>query len=64
MNTSAVVAARAMTRMIYTDIGICQETVPAWFVSPWLIVPAIIGSELAWIVIRQVMWLRLRSRRR
>jgi hypothetical protein len=38
--------------------------VPAWFVSPWLVVPAIIGSELAWIVVMQVMWLRLRSRRR
>ena len=38
--------------------------VPAWFVSPWLVVPAIICSELAWIVVMQVMWLRLRSRRR
>jgi hypothetical protein len=37
---------------------------PAWFVSPWLVVPAIIGSELAWIVVMQVMWLRLRARQR
>jgi hypothetical protein len=38
--------------------------VPAWLVSPWLVVPAMIGSELAWIVVMQVMWLRRRARRR
>ena len=38
--------------------------VPAWFVSPWLVVPAIICTELAWIVFMQVMWLRSQARRR
>jgi hypothetical protein len=38
--------------------------IPAWFVLPWLVVPAIICAELAWIVVMQVMWLRLQARRR
>jgi hypothetical protein len=25
--------------------------VPAWFVSPWLVVPAILAAELAWIAV-------------
>jgi hypothetical protein len=37
--------------------------VPAWFVSPWLVLPAIIAAELAWIVALQWMWHRNRARR-
>lgn len=36
--------------------------VPAWFVSPWLVLPAVIGAELVWIAVGQWMWLRNRSR--
>lgn len=37
--------------------------VPAWFVSPWLVLPAIVAVELAWIVGLQWMWRRNRTRR-
>jgi hypothetical protein len=36
--------------------------VPAWLVSPWLAVPAVIVAELAWIVALQWMWHRNTSR--
>lgn len=32
--------------------------IPAWFVSPWLVVPAVIMAELAWIAALQWMWHR------
>jgi hypothetical protein len=38
-------------------------TVPAWFVSPWLVVPALIAAELAWIAALRSMWHRNRPRR-
>lgn len=37
--------------------------VPAWFVAPWLVVPAVIATELAWIAALQWMWHRNRTRR-
>lgn len=36
--------------------------IPAWFVSPWLVLPAIVAAELAWIVALQWMWRRAGSR--
>lgn len=32
--------------------------VPAWFVSPWFALPAVIAAELAWIAALQLMWHR------
>jgi hypothetical protein len=37
--------------------------VPAWFVSPWLVVPAVIVAELCWIALGQWRWHRNRARR-
>lgn len=36
---------------------------PAWFVSPWLALPAVIAAELAWIAALQLLWRRNRARR-
>lgn len=36
--------------------------VPTWFVSPWLVVPAVIAAELAWIATLQWRWHRNRTR--
>jgi len=37
--------------------------VPAWFVEPWLVLPAIALAEVAWIVGLQWLWRRDRDRR-
>jgi len=37
--------------------------VPAWFIEPWLVVPAIAGAELLWIAGLQWSWYQNRSRR-
>jgi hypothetical protein len=36
--------------------------VPAWFVSPWLVLPAVLLVEIAWVV--GLWWGRRRERRR
>jgi len=36
---------------------------PAWFITPWLVLPAIAVSELAWIIFMQWTWRRDRARR-
>lgn len=38
--------------------------VPAWIITPWLVVPAIAASELVWIVFMQWTWRRTRARQR
>ena len=38
--------------------------VPAWFVSPWLVVPAILAAELAWIAFLRSSWRREQARHR
>jgi hypothetical protein len=37
--------------------------VPAWFIHPWLVVPAILVAELAWIAALQWSWRRNRDLR-
>ena len=37
--------------------------VPAWFIHPWLVVPAILVAELAWIAALRWSWRRDRDRR-
>jgi len=37
--------------------------VPAWFIEPWLVVPAIVLAEVAWIIGLQRSWRRSRDRR-
>lgn len=37
--------------------------ISAWFVSPWLVLPAIVAAELAWIAALQWIWHRGRARR-
>jgi hypothetical protein len=37
--------------------------VPAWFIHPWLVVPAILLAELAWIAAMQWSWRRDRDLR-
>ena len=37
--------------------------VPAWLISPWLVVPAILLAELVWIGFMQWTWRRDRARR-
>ncbi len=37
--------------------------VPAWFVSPWLVLPAVPAAELAWIAGLRWLWHRNRARR-
>jgi hypothetical protein len=37
--------------------------VPAWFIEPWLVVPAIALAEVAWIIGLQWAWRRGRDRR-
>ena len=37
--------------------------VPAWFIEPWLVVPAIVLAEVAWIIGLQWSWRRSRDRR-
>jgi hypothetical protein len=37
--------------------------VPAWLMGPWLVVPAILLSELVWIAVMQLTWRRERGRR-
>ena len=37
--------------------------VPAWFVSPWLVLPAVLAAELAWIAGLRWLWHRHRARR-
>lgn len=36
--------------------------VPAWFIEPWLVVPAIVLTEVAWIIGLQWSWRRSRDR--
>jgi hypothetical protein len=37
--------------------------VPAWFIHPWLVVPAVLVAELAWIAALQWSWRRTRGLR-
>jgi hypothetical protein len=37
--------------------------VPGWFIEPWLVVPAIVLAEVAWIIGLQWSWRRSRDRR-
>jgi hypothetical protein len=37
--------------------------IPAWFVNPWLVIPAIVCVEIAWIVGLRWSWRRSRSTR-
>jgi hypothetical protein len=37
--------------------------VPAWLVEPWLVVPAIVLAEVAWIIGLQWSWRRSQDRR-
>ena len=37
--------------------------IPAWFVSPWLVLLAIVAAELTWIVALRWIWHRNRARR-
>ena len=37
--------------------------VPAWLIERWLVVPAILLSELVWIAVMQLTWRRDRVRR-
>jgi hypothetical protein len=36
--------------------------IPAWFIEPWLVVPAILLAEVAWIVFMQSRWRREQNR--
>jgi len=36
--------------------------VPAWFLSPWLALPAVVLAEVAWVA--GLQWSRHRDRRR
>jgi hypothetical protein len=38
-------------------------TIPAWFINPWLVLPAVVLAEAAWIFFLQLGW-RLEQRRR
>lgn len=37
--------------------------IPAWFIDPWLVLPAILLAEVLWIVFLQISWRRERKRR-
>jgi hypothetical protein len=37
--------------------------VPAWLIERWLVVPAILLSELVWLAVMQLTWRRDRVRR-
>ena len=36
--------------------------IPAWFIEPWLVLPAIVLAEAAWIVFLQARWRREQQR--
>ena len=38
--------------------------VPAWFINPWLVLPAIALVELAWLAFMQWQWRREQRRQR
>jgi hypothetical protein len=38
--------------------------VPAWFIEPWLVLPAIVLAEVYWIVLLNAAWRREQEHRR
>jgi hypothetical protein len=36
--------------------------IPVWFIDPWLVVPALLATEIVWIGIMQWSWMRRRHR--
>jgi hypothetical protein len=38
--------------------------IPVWFIGPWLVVPALLTTEIVWILIMQWSWIRERARQR
>jgi hypothetical protein len=38
--------------------------IPVWFIGPWLVVPALLATEVVWILIMQWSWIRDRARQR